>query len=136
MSSLQKWAWVYTVLFLGVVSLGYIPGFTDSQGRLFGMFHIELKDDILHLASAIWAAWAAWRSERASRLYFQLFGSVYFLDGILGTLFGQAILDGGLFLFGVTSRNPIANLPANIPHLIIGGLAVWVGFVLSKKKSG
>jgi len=76
---------------------------------------------------------AAWRSEWASRFYFRLFGSVYFLDGILGLLFGQAILDGGLFLFGVTSRDLLGNLPANIPHLIIGGLAVWVGFMFRPK---
>lgn len=133
MNTFRKWAWAYTALFLGVVALGYIPGFTDKDGNLFGLFRIELKDDILHLGSAIWAAMAAWRSEWASRFYFRFFGSVYFLDGILGFLFGQAILDGGLFLFGITSRDLLVNLPANIPHLIIGGLAVWVGFVFCPK---
>lgn len=133
MNTFRKWAWAYTALFLGVVALGYIPGFTDKDGNLFGLFRIELKDDILHLGSAIWAAFAAWRSEWASRFYFRLFGSVYFLDGILGLLFGQAILDGGLFLFGVTSRDILGNLPGNIPHLIIGGLAVWVGFMFRPK---
>lgn len=133
MNTFRKWAWAYTALFLGVVALGYIPGFTDKDGNLFGLFRIELKDDILHLGSAIWAAMAAWRSEWASRFYFRLFGSVYFLDGILGLLFGQAILDGGLFLFGVTSRDILGNLPGNIPHLIIGGLAVWVGFMFRPK---
>lgn len=133
MHPLQKWAWGYAALFLFVVALGYIPGLTDADGNLLGLFRIELKDDILHLASAVWAAAAAWRSARASLRYFQLFGVVYFLDAVVGLLFGQAYLDGGIFVCGITSTNPAANFPANLPHVLIGGIAVLVGFVLSRR---
>jgi hypothetical protein len=130
---LQKLAWFYAGLFLFVVSLGYIPGFTDDQGLLFGLFSIQLRDDLLHLASGIWAAVAAWWSGRASLRYFQLFGAVYLLDGVVGLLFGQAFLDAGIFLCGITSLNPWANFAANLPHLLIGGFAAYAGFVLGRR---
>ena len=71
--AIQKIAWLYAGLFLFVVLLGYIPGLTYN-GLLFGRFDIDPIDDILHLASAIWAAFAAWYSLRASIFYFKLFG--------------------------------------------------------------
>jgi hypothetical protein len=133
---IQKLAWVYAVLFLVVVSLGYIPGFTDADGALFGLFHIEPKDDLLHLGSAIWAAVAAWLSTRASLFYFRLFGIVYLLDGVTGLLFGQGYLDGGIFLNGPTPLLLGTRIGANAPHIFIGGIAVYIGFVLGRKYAG
>ena len=130
---MQRWAWIYAALFLGVVSLGYIPGLTNDQGQLLGLFRIELKDDLLHLGSAIWAAWAAWSSAKASTFYFRLFGLVYFFDGVCGLLTGQGYLDLGIFLYGPAPLDLITRIGANIPHIIIGGVAVLVGFVLSKR---
>ena len=135
-SFVQKMAWVYAALFLFVVALGYIPGFTNDAGQLFGLFRIELKDDLLHLASAIWAAAAAWLSARASTIYFKLFGTVYGLDGICGLLTGQGFLDGGIFIYGVTPLDLATRIGANIPHILIGGIAALVGFVLSRKYDG
>lgn len=130
---MQRWAWIYAALFLGVVSLGYIPGLTNDQGQLLGLFRIELKDDLLHLGSAIWAAWAAWSSAKASTFYFRLFGLVYFFDGVCGLLTGQGYLDLGIFLYGPAPLDLITRIGANIPHILIGGIAVWVGFVLSRR---
>jgi hypothetical protein len=130
---LQAMAWIYAALFLSVVLVGYIPGLTNPQGQLLGLFRIELKDDALHLASAIWAAVAAWWSVRASTLYFKGFGSVYTLDGLIGLLFGQGILDGGIFIHGVTAIDWLTKLFANLPHLIIGGIAMVIGFHLSRR---
>lgn len=133
MNPIRKLAWVYAALFFGVVLLGYIPGMTNADGQLLGLFAIEPKDDLLHLASGIWAGWAAWRSTRASVVYFKLFGSVYFLDGVLGLFFGQGILDGGLLLYGPAALDLQTRILANLPHLVIGGFAIWVGFVFSRK---
>jgi hypothetical protein len=135
-SLIQKWAWVYAILFLVVVALGYIPGFTDAHGALFGLFHIELKDDLLHLGSAIWAAIAAWLSTRASLFYFRLFGLVYLFDGVTGLLLGQGYLDGGIFFYGPTSLPLGTRIGANAPHILIGGIAVYIGFVLGRKYAG
>ena len=133
---IQNLAWVYAGLFLFVVALGYIPGLTNSAGQLLGLFRIELKDDILHLASGLWAAVAGWLSVRASVFYFKLFGIIYGLDGVCGFLFGQGYLDGGIFFYGVTPLPLGIRFAANLPHMLIGGIAVWIGFVLSRHYAG
>jgi hypothetical protein len=135
-SIFQNLAWVYAAMFFFTVALGYIPAFTDNAGLLFGLFSIQLRDDILHLASGVWAAWAGWRSTRASIFYFKTFGIIYALDGLLGLITGYGYLDGGIFFahfpvfpaFDFTTR-----LFANLPHIVIGGTAVFIGFVLSRK---
>lgn len=130
---MQKLAWVYAGLFLFVVALGYIPGLTNAEGQLFGLFKIEFIDDALHLGSGLWAAAAAWISARASTLYFKLFGIVYGLDGVIGFLFGQGFLDGGIFIHGPTTLDLATRFGANLPHLLIGGIAVLIGFVVSRR---
>ncbi|HXF64430.1 MAG TPA: DUF4383 domain-containing protein [Caldilineaceae bacterium] len=133
MNSVRLLAWVYCLLFLFVVALGHLPGLTDDQGQLFGLFQIDLVDDILHLGSGIWAGIAAWRSTRASVFYFRAFGALYSLDAVFGLLFGQGILDGGIFLYGVTPVDISTRVFANLPHVVIGGLALLIGFVLSRR---
>jgi len=133
MTVMQALAWGYAALFLSVVLIGYIPGLTNEQGQLLGLFRIELVDDALHLGSAIWAAVAAWISARASTFYFKAFGSIYTLDGVIGFLFGQAYLDGSIFIHGVTPLDWVTKFAANLPHLVIGGLAVYIGFVVSRR---
>jgi hypothetical protein len=130
---MQKLAWVYAALFLFVVSLGYLPGLTNGAGQLFGLFRIELIDDALHLGSGIWAAVAAWRSARASTIYFKLFGIVYGLDGVIGLLFGQGFLDGGIFVHGPIALDWGTRFGANLPHILIGGTAVVIGFIVSRR---
>ena len=130
---MQNLAWVYAVLFLTVVALGYIPGLTNSAGQLLGLFRIELKDDLLHLASGLWAAVAGWLSARASTLYFKLFGVVYGLDGLIGFITGQGYLDGGIFIYGPTPLPLAIRFAANLPHMLIGGIAVIIGFVVSRR---
>ena len=58
------------------LSLNYIPGLTDEHGRSFGIFALDIFDDLLHVASASWAAAAAWTSHRASKLFLRYFGLV------------------------------------------------------------
>ena len=129
---IRKFAWVYMLLFLGVTSLSYIPGLTNSDGVTLGLFRLELKDDLLHLGSAIWSAWAAWRSVRASTLYFKIFGVVYACDGIVGLLFGNGYLDGGIFTQGPIALDWLTKILANLPHILIGGVATFIGYVLSR----
>src|SRR3954451_21228857 len=131
MHLMQKWAWVYAGLFYFVVLIGYLPGFTDAQGNLLGLFSIQLVDDALHLGSGIWAPLAAWRSAWASTLYFRLFGTVYFLDGIVGLIFGRAYLDGGIFVNGPASLDLLTRIETNLPHIMIGGTAVVLGFIVA-----
>jgi len=133
MHIMQKWAWVYAALFFSVVAIGYVPAFNDAQGNLFGLFSLQLIDDALHAGSGIWAALAASRSAYASTLYFKLFGTVYFLDGVVGLIFGRAYLDGGIFTDGPANLDIMTKIATNLPHIIIGGTAVVLGFIVARR---
>ena len=126
-------AWAYALLFVGVTALGYIPQFLDAQGQLFGLFKLQWWDDALHLGSGLWAAIAAWHSYNASRSYFRIFGPLYFLDGVLGLLTGSGYLDLGIILHGPMAMPMATKVAMNVPHIMIGGIATLVGYVLAKK---
>ena len=136
MSLIQKLGIAYAAMFFLVVAIGYVPAFNDANGQLFGLFSLQWYDDLLHAFSGVWALAAAVVSHRASVLYFRLFGSVYLFDGVLGLVTGSGCLDGGIFIDGFRSFNDI-ELPvrffANLPHLLIGGIAVYIGFVLARR---
>ena len=60
----RRWAGSIAAGFVLVVPSGLYPPFQDAQGRLFGLFKLDLYDDSLHLASGLWAGIAAWWSRR------------------------------------------------------------------------
>ena len=134
MSNVQKMGWVYCAGFILVVLSGLYPPFQDAYGRQFGLFTLDLYDHSLHLASGLWAGIAAWRSDGAARAYFRLFGPLYFLDGVLGLFAGSGYLDFGIFLYGVIDQPPEVRFFANLPHLVIGGVAIWTGYWLARKR--
>jgi hypothetical protein len=135
MDKIRKLGWVYFAGFIAVVAVGYVPAFKDADGNLFGLFKLDLYDDSLHLASGIWAGVAAAISHNAARLYFRLFGPLYFADGILGLFTGSGYLDGGIFLYGPLDLSLITRFFANLPHLVIGGVAIWIGYRLAGRTS-
>lgn len=129
----RRFGWFYFLGFILVVAIGYVPSFHDADGNLFGLFKLDLYDDSLHLASGIWAGVAAFMSYNAARLYFRLFGPLYFADGVLGLLTGSGYLDGGIFLYGPLDLPMTTRFFANLPHLVIGGIAIWVGYKLAAR---
>lgn len=133
MSLIRKFAIAYAFLFFFVVALDFIPGLTDQSGNLFGLFALDLYDNSLHALSGLWALIAGLVSTRQSTVYFKLFGSLYFLDGILGLFLGNAFLDFGIFQYGIADYGFVFKFLTNIPHILIGGVAVVIGFYLSKK---
>ena len=135
MDRVRLFGWLYFLMFLGVVAIDFVPGTHDADGNLFGRFKLDLYDHSLHLASGIWAAVAAWKSRNAAELYFKLFGPLYFLDGVLGLFTGSGYLDGGIFLYGPQDLSLTIRFFANLPHLVIGGFAAWVGYGLSRQAS-
>lgn len=136
MTLIQKLAVAYAAMFFAVVAIGYVPAFNDADGNLFGLFSLQWYDDLLHAFSGVWALVAAFVSRRQSVLYFKLFGSIYLFDGVLGLVTGSGCLDGGIFINGFRSFDDI-EMPvrffANLPHLLIGGIAVWIGFWLAAR---
>lgn len=129
-----RWiAVAYAAVLLAVAGLNYIPGLTDASGRAFGIFALDIFDDLLHLASAVWAGVAAWISRQASVTYFRVFGVLYLLDGLLGLLTGSGYLDLGIIIYGWLDLPFFFRILANLPHIALGGFAAFTGFVLARK---
>jgi hypothetical protein len=131
-SLIQKLAWLYAIGFVAIAALSYIPALKDQSGNLFGLFSLQLHDDLLHLGSAVWAAMAAYKSDKASRNYFKIFGVLYGLDGVLGLITGSGYLDLGIINNGILQLSITTKILTNIPHIIIGGSAALIGFMLFK----
>lgn len=134
MSILRKIALGYFVVLIGAASLNYIPGLTDEQGLAFGIFALDLFDDALHVASALWALAAALVSKRAARLFLILFGALYLGDGVFGFFTGYGYLDMGIFTHASEGLSfTLFRLLANLPHVALGGFALWAGLRLDRE---
>lgn len=125
MGKLRTIALVYMLFLLAAASLNYVPGLTDDQGRAFGIFALDIFDDALHVASALWAGISAAVSSRASRIFLFWFGLLYFLDGLLGLATGSGFLDLGIVKYGVLDLPFTFKILANLPHIAAGSLAVF-----------
>lgn len=133
MDRTQKIALGFALVLAFVTSLNYVPGLTDAQGRTFGIFKLNLFNDVLHGSSTIWALIAGLASRRASILFLKLFGTLYFLDGALGVATGSGFLDLGIIRFGILDQPLTFKFLASAPHLVLGGIAMACGFGLDRK---
>lgn len=131
--SIFRWIALGYAAALGLAGLtNYIPGLTDAEGRAFGIFALDIFDDMLHFGSAGWALVSALLSRRASIIFLQTFGILYLLDGVLGLITGSGYLDLGILIYGVQSLPFGFKILANLPHIGLGGFAVFAGFVLTR----
>ncbi len=112
---IEKFAWVFGIVFLAVGVLGYVPGIT-SDGMLLGLFQVDGLHNIIHIVSGLAALAAAW-GLYAPRLYFRVFGVVYALVTVLGFIGDGSVL--GLIM---------VNMADNVLHLVIAAAALWIGF--------
>lgn len=126
MGKLRWTALAYMVFLLAAASINYIPGLTDDEGRAFGIFALDIFDDALHVASALWAGISAAISSRASRIFLFWFGLLYFVDGLLGLATGSGYLDLGIVNHGILDLPFRFKILANLPHIFAGGLAMLV----------
>lgn len=132
--TLRNVTWAYIVLFILLVAMNSMPFIIAENGRVFGFFKLEPEGNILHVLSGIWAFLAVLWSRGAQLFYFRVFGTAYFLDGVVGVVFGKAYLNLHLFDPSYTPvADMITRLVVNAPHLAIGGFAMMVGFYLYKK---
>ncbi len=125
MGKLRTIALVYMGILLAAASLNYIPGLTDSEGRAFGVFALDLFDDLLHVASALWAGISAAVSSRAARIFLRYFGLLYLTDGLLGLAVGSGYLDLGIVHHGVLDLPLTFKILANLPHIAGGAFAIF-----------
>ncbi|MGR3743037.1 MAG: hypothetical protein ACU0BC_02590 [Pseudooceanicola nanhaiensis] len=134
MTTLQKIALGYFVVLMGAASLNYIPGLTDDEGLAFGIFALDIYDDSLHVASALWALAAALISHRASKLFLLIFGALYLGDGIFGFFTGYGYLDLAIFTNDSLGLSfTLVRFLANLPHIILGGFAIWAALRLDRQ---
>lgn len=124
MTKLRLLCIAYAIVLLGAASLNYVPGLTDVEGRAFGIFALDIYDDLLHLASAVWALTAALLSHRAARTFLLLFGTLYLADGQLGLATGSGYLDLGILNYGIQDLPLGFKVLANLPHIALGGIAL------------
>lgn len=133
MNILRLIAFGYFLALLFAAALNYIPGLTDDQGRSFGIFALDIFDDALHLASALWALAAALISKRAARVFLIVFGALYLGDGLLGLATGSGYLDFGIINNGVLDLDFVFKIYANTPHILLGGVALASGLWLDRR---
>lgn len=133
MTTVRKIAFAYAAILLVVAGLNYIPGLTDAEGRAFGIFALDIYDDLLHLASAIWAGTAAFLSTRAARSFLLYFGILYLGDGLLGLATGSGYLDLGIINYGIQDLPFGFKILANLPHISLGGIAVLSAILFRKE---
>jgi hypothetical protein len=125
MGRLRSIALVYMVALVGAASLNYLPGLTDGEGRVFGIFALDIYDDLLHVASALWAGMSAAVSSRAARRFLLWFGTLYLVDGLFGLVTGSGFLDLGIVNHGMLDLPLSFRILANLPHVAGGGLAIF-----------
>ena len=105
----------------------YIPAFIDSEGQVFGLFHLDIYKDAFHVASGIWALVAA-TSRRAAVFFLRVFGTLYFLDGVTGVFTGSGYLDLSIFIDGIHNVPAMIKFLSSVPHLVLGAIGIAVGF--------
>ena len=125
MGKLRWIAVVYMLILLSAASLNYVPRLTDAEGRAFGVFALDIYDDLLHIASALWAGIAAATSSRASRIFLRYFGLLYLTDGLLGLATGSGYLDLGIMNHGMLDLPLTFKILANLPHIAGGAFAIF-----------
>ena len=131
--TLQQITWAYFLMFVFLVGMNYVPFFYAENGRVFGMFRLEPIANWLHVLSGVWALLAVLKSRAACLFYFRAFGTAYFIDGMSGVVFGKAYLNLRLFdPAAIPVVEMSTRLILNTPHLVIGGLAIIIGFVWYK----
>jgi hypothetical protein len=113
-TTIQKCAWGFAALFLGVYLLDFVPGIMDEHGLMFGLFQMTRIVDLGHLAVGALAVVGALISSRAARIYFVALGVWYSID--VATYFVG-------HLHTLPLRN---NVLANLPHLLILIAAFWI----------
>jgi len=123
-STIQKCAFGFPALFLGVYALDYVPGIMDQNGLMFGLFHMTRLVDLGHLGAGSLALIGGLISARMARYYFWLLGVWYTIDVL-------TYFSGHLNALPLTK-----NLLVNLPHILIFIAAYWIALHVDKAKAG
>ena len=134
--TLLRWiSYGYMGALFFAAALNYIPGLTDDQGRSFGIFALDIYDDMLHLGSGLWAGIAAYISHKASKNFLFYFGLLYLADGLMGLVTGSGYLDLGIINYGWQDLDFTFKIFANLPHIGLGGIALLASLFLDREST-
>lgn len=119
-TTIQKCAWGFAALFLGVYLLDYVPGIMDANGLMFGLFHMTRIVDLGHLGAGALAVIGALSSARGARIYFYVLGVWYLIDVLV-------------YFFSHLNQIPLkTNILVNGPHILIFIAAFWIAAKVSR----
>ena len=119
-STIQKCAFGFAALFLGVYSLDYVPGIMDQNGLMFGLFHMSKLIDFGDLVLGALALISAIISTKAARIYFWALGVWYTIDVVT------------YFVGHLHEVSLKTNVLVNLPHTIIFIAAYWIAMNVGK----
>jgi hypothetical protein len=122
MSITRLFALVVGIVFLLVGILGFI--LDPTGGDLLELFAVNIIHNSIHVLvgiAGIAAAYTGW-----PRLYARILGIVYVVVGILAFI-------PALVLHGALLGLVAVNLYDNLLHLVVGLLALYVGFFMSSR---
>ena len=122
-SAIQKCAFGFALLFLGVYSLDFVPGIMDQNGLMFGLFHMSKLIDLGHLGAGTLALIGGLISAKAARIYFWLLGIWYSIDVVT------------YFFAHLHSLPIVKNILVNMPHILIFIAAYWIALKVGKTPS-
>lgn len=115
---------IFGVIMLVVGVLGFIPA-TNEGGYLFGIFHVNLLHNLVHIATGFIALLCGLQSYFAARWFFRVFGIVYAIVGLLGFYYWNDPI------FGLLAN----NFADTLLHLAIAAFSLYFGFGYRAKKS-
>src|SRR5437763_15554800 len=84
---------LFGIVFLAVGILGFVPGVTTND-MLLGIFMVNKVHSIVHIASGAIFLIASMAGAGAARLWFQLFGIIYAIVAVLGSMHPKGIVVG------------------------------------------
>lgn len=114
---LKTYAIIFGIIMLVIGGLGFIPSIAPN-GLLFRVFHVNLEHNLIHLGTGIISLICGLTCHHASRIFFQIFGIIYGLVGLLGFYYADRPI------FGMIAN----NIPDAILHIVIAIFALYLGF--------
>ena len=120
--NLKLAASLFGIVFLLVGILGFVPALTPNA-MLFGIFHVNLAHNVVHLLSGAIALLCGISSTHASRTYFRIFGVVYGIVAVLGFVEPEGNL------LGIIAN----NVADTWLHVAIAALSLTLGFAVRER---
>lgn len=118
--SIKVYAIIFGIVFLIVGLLGFYPPMVPN-GFLLNTFTVNTVHNVFHIITGILGLLVAF-SAYYSRLYFKVFGIIYLFVAVL------AFMRYGDFVY------MHLNTADNILHLVVGAIAIYLGFGKPKKQ--